>query len=522
MSEKWDVIIVGGGAAGLSAAVALGRAQRNVLVLDAGEPRNRFAEHMHGLLGHDGLDPVELLRIGRQELETYDVTVRAGQVEGVENADGGLNVHLADGSFVFGRALVVASGLRDELPDVPGLADLWGTDVLHCPYCHGWEVRGRRLGVLGTSAQSSHQAQLIRQWSDDLVFFTAAVGDLDDDLRRRLNARAVRIIDTPVAELLQKDGRLAGARLADDRVIELDAIFTAPTARPNDAFLAGLNLDRVENQMGGFIAADATGQTSHSRVWAIGNVVNPGANVPISIGAGSMTGAVVNMALVNEDFDRAVLAPAAYWEDQYASSGRRWSGRVNATVADVVAELEAGDALELGCGEGGDAVWLAEQGWQVTAVDISSTAVARGAAGAAELGIADRIRWVAHDLATWTTTETFDLVTASFFHSTVDLPRTEILRRAAERVRPGGHLLLVSHVFESEEDVPPWASRHHAEHHDGPGQAILTPAEEVAELALDPEQWHVELEEIRPREAVGPDGHQHARVKDGIVLIRRC
>ncbi|HWU32289.1 MAG TPA: FAD-dependent oxidoreductase [Marmoricola sp.] len=521
MSEKWDVIIVGGGSAGLSAALTLGRARRRVLVLDAGEPRNRFAEHMQGLLGHDGLDPAELVRLGRKELEAYDVTLRPGIVESVGDAEGGLSVHLVDGSSTWGRALVVATGLRDELPDIPGIADLWGTDVLHCPYCHGWEVRGRRLAVLGTSALSIHQAQLIRQWSDDLVFFTAEVGDLDDDLRRRLEARAITTIDTPVAELVQIEGRLTAARLADGREIELDAIFTAPTARPNDAFLESLNLDRVDNQMGNFIAVDPTGQTSHSRVWAIGNVVNPGANVPISLGAGSMTGAVVNMALVNEDFDHALLTPAAYWEDQYASSGRRWSGRVNATVADVVRALEVGDALELGCGEGGDAVWLAEHGWLVTAVDISSTAVIRGAAGAAELGVADRVTWVAHDLATWTTAETFDLVTASFFHSTVDLPRTEILRRAAEQVRPGGHLLLVSHVFETDEDVPPWASRHHSERHEGAGQVLLTPSEEIAELALDPDQWIVELEEIRPREATGPDGHQHARVKDGVVLLRR-
>ena len=213
--------------------------------------------------------------------------------------------------------------------------------------------------------------------------------------------------------------------------------------------------------------------------------------------------------------------PAAYWEDQYASSGRRWSGRVNATVADVVQRLEVGEVLELGCGEGGDAVWLAEQGWRVTAVDISATAVARGAEGAEQHGVADRIAWVAHDLASWHTEETFDLVTASFFHSTVDLPRTEILRRAAARVRLGGHLLLVSHVFESDEDVPPWASRHHAEYHEGPDHVLLTPTEEIAELALDPGQWTVELEEVRRREATGPDGHQHAHVKDGIVLLRR-
>ncbi|MGN6721390.1 MAG: FAD-dependent oxidoreductase [Marmoricola sp.] len=520
MSDEWDVIIVGGGVAGLSAALTLGRARRRVLVVDAGEPRNRFAEHMHAVLGHDGLDPAELLRKGRAEVSVYGVTIREGAVERVEDREGGLLVELTDGSSAFARALVVASGLSDELPDMPGLGELWGSGVLHCPYCHGWEVRGQRLGVLGTSPMSTHQAELIRQWSDDVVYFTAAVGELESASARRLTARGVQLVDTPVVEVRSEEGRLTGVRLSDGRDIALDALFTAATLRPHDAFVAGLNLVREDNPMGNFISVDPTGQTSHPRVWAIGNVVAPGANVPISIRAGSMAGGAVNGALVSEEFDQAA-SRAIYWEDQYGTNGPRWSGRVNATVADVVAELPVGDVLELGCGEGGDAVWLAEQGWQVTAVDISLTAVERGAEAASARGVADRITWVAHDLATWSAAAAFDLVTASFFHSTVDLPRTEILRRAARHVRSGGHLLLVSHVFENDEDVPPWATENHTDHHNGPGHELLTPAEEIAMLALDPAQWEVEIAEVRRRDATGPDNHQHAKVKDGVVLLRR-
>lgn len=202
-------------------------------------------------------------------------------------------------------------------------------------------------------------------------------------------------------------------------------------------------------------------------------------------------------------------------------------------MAQVVGSLPVGEALDLGCGEGGDAVWLAEQGWQVTAVDISPTATARGAEGAAARGVANRITWVHHDLSTWTTEQTFDLVTASFFHSTVELPRTEILRRAAGQLRPGGHLLIVSHVFKRAEDVPPWALRHHKDddggNHAGNDAAdlearlsvLLTPGEEVAELALGEAEWEVVTEEIRSREATGPDGQETATVKDGVVLVRR-
>lgn len=533
MSEQWDVIVVGAGAAGLSAALTLGRARRRVLVIDAGEPRNRFAAHMHGLLGLEGMDPAELLSRGRREVGEYDVTIRAGSVTRVEDSPGGITVHVGDGDSASARALVVASGLRDVLPEVPGLAEHWGKHVLHCPYCHGWEVRGSRIGVLGSSPMSVHQAQLVRQWTDRLTFFTAGCDDLSPEIADRLTARGVELIDTPVVEVLGSAERLGGVRLADGREIPLDALFSAPAARPHDEFLAGLDLERTENPMGSFIAVDPTGHTSHPRVWAIGNVVNPGANVPISVGAGAMTGGVVNMALVTEEFDAAVAgaeasSPAEYWEDRYTGSDRIWSGRVNPTMADVVTGLadgSVGSALDLGCGEGGDAVWLAEQGWQVTAVDISPTAIARGAAGAADRDVADRITWIAHDLSTWTTRESFDLVTASFFHSTVELPRTDILRRAADRIRPGGHLLLVSHVFENEEDIPPWAWRHNHEEDGSQGHGhehvLLTPSEEIAELALDRSQWRVELEEIRRREAIGPDGRQKAMVKDGVVLLRR-
>lgn len=223
-------------------------------------------------------------------------------------------------------------------------------------------------------------------------------------------------------------------------------------------------------------------------------------------------------------------SPEEYWEGEYSSGPARWSGNVNSTMAAVVSELPVGPgrlALDLGCGEGGDAVWLASQGWQVTAVDISATATARGAELARTAGVREAITWVTHDLATWETTETFDLVTASFFHSTVELPREQILRRAAGQVRSGGHLLLVTHVFEGPDDIPAWSLRYHGT--DDPNDPELqkhfsvlkTPGEEVTALDLDDTDWALEKQEIRLRQTTGPDGVETATVKDGVVLLRR-
>lgn len=532
MNERWDVIVAGGGAAGLSAALMLGRSRRRVLVVDAGEPRNRFAAHMHGVLGNEGLDPAELLRRGRDEVAQYGVEVRPGSVEHVDEVDDGVLVRLATGESLTARRLIVATGLADALPEIPGLAERWGSTVLHCPYCHGWEVRDQRLCVVTTSPHALHQAMLVRQLSNDVTVFTAGLGELAASDRERMLARGMRLVDEPAVEVIGDGDKISAVRTADGQLIEADAIFTAGTARPHDAFLADLGLDRNETPWGSFLRVDATGKTSSAHIWAVGNVVDPGANVPISIGTGAMAGAMVNAVLVTEDFDAAVAAsqappptPLAYWQDRYTDTGPIWSGQVNATMADVARRLPVGRALDLGCGEGGDAVWLAEQGWQVTGVDISETAVARGAEGAKERGVADRIDWIAHDLSTWRTDESFDLVTASFFHSTVELPRGEILRRACERVSPGGHLLLVSHVFDDETDAPEWASGHghhqqqHNHHHED--FRLLRPDEEIADLGLNPSEWQVKLEQVVPREVPGADGEQPRVLKDGVVLLQR-
>ncbi|MCW5952791.1 MAG: methyltransferase domain-containing protein, partial [Propionibacteriaceae bacterium] len=273
-----------------------------------------------------------------------------------------------------------------------------------------------------------------------------------------------------------------------------------------------------DNGWGNFLAVDPTGRTSHPRVWGAGNVVDPGANVPMAIGAGTMTGAAVNFALVVEEFDRAAaagtdwpeIATPQFWEERYASADRVWSGRVNQVLAEIAAELEPGTALDLGCGEGGDVIWLAGHGWQATGVDISATAAARATEAARDAGLADHARFLAADAATLDRSGAYDLVTASFLHSSATASRTEILRRAADWVAPGGHLLIISHAA-----PPPWADAHAHAHR------FLPAAEEVSTLGLDGDAWAIRIAEERTRDVTSPDG-EPATLEDSVILLRRA
>lgn len=312
-NTDFDAIVIGGGAAGLSAAQALGRSLRRTLVIDAGEPRNRFAGHMHNVLGLDGTPPLELLERGRDEARAYGVELLSASVGVVRDTGSGLAIdatsHGAGSSTTLtARALVVATGATDRLPEIPGLAERWGSSVLHCPYCHGWEVRGGRLGVLATSSASLHQVKLIRQWSDDVTVFSAGLGELDPDTARALAARGMRVERDPVAAVATASTGELLVTTEGGASHSIDAIFTAGSLQPHDGFLSELGLTRTDSPVGSFIAVDMMGRTSHPRVWAAGNVVAPMATVPMAMGAGAGAGGAANWALVEEDFASAVAA----------------------------------------------------------------------------------------------------------------------------------------------------------------------------------------------------------------------
>jgi thioredoxin reductase len=307
--NEFDVVVVGGGAAGLSAALVLTRARRQVAVVDAGQPRNSPAAHMQGFLGSDGLPPTELLAAGRTEVAGYGGHLLSGSVTGITaQAPSGvfarrsLEVTLEGGRILRTRRVLVTTGLRDELPDLPGIRERWGRDLLHCPYCHGHEVRDQPLGVLGGTPEALAHAHLVRQWSHDVVFF-ANGGRLTANEREQLAARSICVVDAPVVRLVVEDDHLTGVEVATGRVVPRAAVFVRPRFVPHDDLLTALGCATQDN---GWVAVDATGRTSVRDVWGAGNAVNPRAQVITAAGEGSAAAIAINNDLVDEDVPIAV------------------------------------------------------------------------------------------------------------------------------------------------------------------------------------------------------------------------
>jgi len=309
LMDGYDVVVIGGGAAGLNGALVLARSRRSVLVIDAGAPRNRPAQGVHGLLGHDGIPPAELIERGQVEVHRYGGQVVTGEVTAVARDEDGFMVALADGRSVRARRLLVASGLVDELPAVPGVRERWGRDVIHCPYCHGWEVRDQAIGVLASGPMSSHQALLFRQLTDDVVYFSHTTPP-NDEQAEQLAARGIRLIEGEVISLEIEEDGLTGVRLADGTVIACRALVVAPRMVARARFLADFGLKATEHLsgLGEHIPADPAGGTDVPGVWAAGNVTDLTAQVGASAAAGAFAAAQINADLVAEETRRAIEA----------------------------------------------------------------------------------------------------------------------------------------------------------------------------------------------------------------------
>ncbi|WP_017241851.1 NAD(P)/FAD-dependent oxidoreductase [Streptomyces sp. SS] len=306
IDETYDAVVVGGGAAGLSAALILGRSRRRTLVVDAGEPRNAPAAHMQGVLSRDGTSPAEFLAAGRAEIAAYGVEWRTGRVTGA-TADGrdGFTVELADGTAVAARRLVITTGLVDEdLPDIEGLAGRWGRDVLHCPYCHGWEVRDRPFGVIAHPSMPAHQALVVSHWSKDVTLFLHTAAEPSARDAALLDAAGVEVVRGEVAGLVVEGDELTGVRMADGRIVARSVVFAAAARlAPRDGVLRRLGAELRTTPFGEFVAVDETGRTSVPGVWAAGNVTGPHEQVVNAVSRGYRAGAAVNADLLFADLE---------------------------------------------------------------------------------------------------------------------------------------------------------------------------------------------------------------------------
>lgn len=297
--NNYDVIIVGGGAAGLTAALVLLRARRSVAVIDSGAPRNAPAAHMHGYLSREGMAPSALLSRGRAEITDYGATLVDGEVVDIAP---GFTARLSDGTTLTARSILISTGLSDEAPHVPGVSERWGRDVLHCPYCHGYEVRDQPLGVLGGTPDAVAHALLLRQWSDDVVHFPHT-DTLTADQEEVLAARGVTTIPGAVARLIVEVDRLRGVELVNGTVVPRSAVFVRPKLVPNGGLLISLGCEMDER---GWVRHDPAGRTSRAGVYVAGNAADPRAQVITAAGQGSAAAIAINTDLVDAEIAHAL------------------------------------------------------------------------------------------------------------------------------------------------------------------------------------------------------------------------
>ena len=321
--EPYDVVVVGGGAAGLSAAKIAARMRRRVLVIDAGSPRNAPAGGLHNYLYAEGGAPAELAETGRSEAAAYGVRIERGAATAatvIADAPPGeprftvtIDGRLARARTVAARRIVLATGLVDRLPEIPGVRQQWGRDVLHCPFCHGWEVRGQAVGVLSTGPMAVHSSLLFRQLSEDVVLFQHTGPELSAEQREQLDAWDVRVVAGEVAALEITGGALSGVRLTDGAVVARQALGVTPNVEARTDLLADLGLSMTELAVGGsvlgrYLSTAPGGATATAGVWAVGNLTDPMAQVIGAAAAGAAAGAATHLDLITEDTALRVAA----------------------------------------------------------------------------------------------------------------------------------------------------------------------------------------------------------------------
>ena len=270
-----DVIIIGGSFAGLAAALQLGRAGRKVIVLDTGRPRNRFAGHSHGLLGHDHKPPLDILAEARQQLARYPTIklVRA-RADSVSGAIDDFNVHTSEGESLGARRLILSYGVADQMPDVPGFAESWGTSIVPCPYCDGFEAAGRHWGVVWSGPQSHNQVRLFLDWTDKLTVFTDG-HDIAPDIQADLARRNIAVALGRIVEIAHQKGHITTVNLDTGSNVAVDILFAHPRNKPSASLHESLGLATVDTPTGIVLKVDERRQTSMPGIYAAGDLTTP-------------------------------------------------------------------------------------------------------------------------------------------------------------------------------------------------------------------------------------------------------
>ena len=514
MERHCDVAVIGGSAAGLAGALQLARQRRSVVVVDDVTPRNAPAAHLHGYLGHDGVAPGALTAAGREEVRSYGGEVLAGRVLAVRRRDDGrFGLDLTGGHTLVARRVLVATGLADELPAIDGVAEQWGRGVIHCPFCHGFEVRDQRLVQIVTHPLALHSAPIFRHLTTRLTVVLHDPAGLDDDAVAALAAGGVAVEHAQVSRVVaDAGGAVSGVELADGRVLEADAVVVGTRFHARVDVLSGLGLTPTAHPTGAgdVLAVDQRGETQVVGVYAAGNVTDPSLQVLPSAAQGSQVGAMIAFSLAEEDLAGArTSGEESDWDQRYGGPEHAWSGNPNGTLVREVADLAPGRALDVGAGEGADALWLVERGWTVTATDISALALARAGAEAERRGLAvELVRSDAAGPAPYGS-GVFDLVSLQY-GSFKRSPDQRGLRSLLDAVAPGGTLLVVHHdpaPLAGPVDVATQTRIYDRE-------AFVGVEEVAAALAADPETWHIEVHETRPR----PPGAVSTHHVDDVVL----
>ena len=292
--KNYDVVIVGGGFAGLSAALVLGRSRRRVLVSDTGKTRNAVAQESHGFFTRDGTSPAELVRIGREQLRPYEtVELYSAGVKAAKAQSKGFEIKLDDETRIACRKLLLASGVVDEMPEIEGFKELWGKSIFNCPYCHGWEVRDQPLALYG----GIELAELLKGWSDDLVLCTDGSTLSEDE--SRLLSKNIAIREERIVRVEEKNGQLENIVFANGETLARKAIFIRPKQQQHSALAKQLGCEFTDS---GTVKVDDFGQTSAPGVYAGGDMIHPMQHISFAVSRGALAAVGINRALLQEDF----------------------------------------------------------------------------------------------------------------------------------------------------------------------------------------------------------------------------